>query len=169
MHISLQRNMPETVQKVGAFFSVSSGTRRLPGWNSGKESACQCRRFRRLGFDPWIRKIPLEQGMAIHSSILAWKIPWTEEPGGLPSMGSHRVGYDWSELAAAAWPVQVDEWQNPSQYCKVITPQLKINIKNSNHVTQKNIYGIRKKLKLSTILKSLMEKINFPTKLSQLT
>ena len=40
--------------------------------------------------------------MAIHSSILAWRIPGTREPGGLPSMGSHRVGNDWSGLAAAA-------------------------------------------------------------------
>ena len=37
---------------------------------------------------------PLEKGMATHSSILAWRIPWTEEPGGLPSMGSQRVGHD---------------------------------------------------------------------------
>ena len=37
---------------------------------------------------------PLEKGMAIHSSILAWTIPWTEEPGGLQSMGSRRVGLD---------------------------------------------------------------------------
>ena len=37
---------------------------------------------------------PLEEGMAIHSSILAWKIPWTEEPGGLQSMGSQRFGPD---------------------------------------------------------------------------
>ena len=36
----------------------------------------------------------LEKEMAIHSSILAWKIPWTEEPGGLQSMGSQRVGHD---------------------------------------------------------------------------
>ena len=35
------------------------------------------------GFDPWVRKIPLEKRMATHSSILAWKFPWTEEPGGL--------------------------------------------------------------------------------------
>ena len=40
--------------------------------------------------------------MATHSSTLAWKIPWTEEPGRLPFMGSHRVRYDWSDLAAAA-------------------------------------------------------------------
>ena len=37
---------------------------------------------------------PLEKEMATHSSILAWKIPWTEEPGGLQSMGSQRVGHD---------------------------------------------------------------------------
>ena len=41
------------------------------------------------------QKDPLEEGMTIHSSILAWRIPWTEEPGGLQSMGSQRVGYDW--------------------------------------------------------------------------
>ena len=40
--------------------------------------------------------------MATHSSIFAWRIPGMEEPGGLPSMGLHRVGHDWSELAAAA-------------------------------------------------------------------
>ena len=36
---------------------------------------------------------PLEEGMATHSSILAWRVPWTEEPGGLQSKGSHRVGH----------------------------------------------------------------------------
>ena len=40
--------------------------------------------------------------MATHSSVLAWRIPGTGEPGGLPSMGSHRVGHDGSDLAAAA-------------------------------------------------------------------
>ena len=40
--------------------------------------------------------------MATHSSVLAWRIPGTEEPGGLPSMGSHRVGHDWCDLAVAA-------------------------------------------------------------------
>ena len=44
-------------------------------------------------------KDPLEKGMVIHSSILAWSIPWTEEPGGLESMGSQRVRHDWSNLA----------------------------------------------------------------------
>ena len=43
----------------------------------------------------------LRKSMATHSSTLAWKIPWMEEPVGLPSLGSHRVGHDWSDLAAA--------------------------------------------------------------------
>ena len=44
----------------------------------------------------------LEKEMATHSSVLAWRVPGTGEPGVLPSMGSHRVGHDWSDLAAAA-------------------------------------------------------------------
>ena len=54
----------------------------------------------------------LEKGMATHSSVLAWRIPGTGEPGELTSMGSHRVGHDWSDLAAAAyfscqWTVEI--------------------------------------------------------------
>ena len=44
----------------------------------------------------------LEKEMASHSSVLAWRIPGTGKPGGLPSLGSHRVGHDWSDLAVAA-------------------------------------------------------------------
>ena len=44
----------------------------------------------------------MEKEMATHSSVLAWRILGTGEPGGLPSMGSHKVGQDWSDLAAAA-------------------------------------------------------------------
>ena len=44
----------------------------------------------------------LEKEMATHSSVLAWRIPGTHEPGGLPSMGSHRVGHNWSDLPPAA-------------------------------------------------------------------
>ena len=43
---------------------------------------------------PMGQEDPMEKGMATHSSILAWRIPETEEPSGLPSMGSHRVGHD---------------------------------------------------------------------------
>ena len=45
----------------------------------------------------------LKKEMATHSSVLAWRIPGTVEPGGLPSMGLHRVGHDWSDLAAAEY------------------------------------------------------------------
>ena len=48
--------------------------------------------------ETWVRSlgrdIPLEKEMATHSSMLAWRIPWTEEPGGLQSTGSQRVGHD---------------------------------------------------------------------------
>ena len=48
--------------------------------------------------ETWVRFLgledPLEEGTATHSSILAWRIPWTEEPGGLQSVGSQRVGHD---------------------------------------------------------------------------
>ena len=59
----------------------------FPGGASGKEPACQCRRCKRSGFDPWVGRIPLEKGVATDSSILAWIIPWTEEPGELQSIG----------------------------------------------------------------------------------
>ena len=45
------------------------------------------------------REGPLEEGMATHSSIVDWRIPWTEKPEGLQSMGSQRVRQDWSDLA----------------------------------------------------------------------
>ena len=53
-----------------------------------------------LGEDSLIEGVQKE--MATHSSVLAWRIPGTGEPGGLPSLGLHRVGHDWSDLAAAA-------------------------------------------------------------------
>ena len=78
----------------------------LPGKSHGRRSL--------VGYSPWGRwgsdmterlhfHFPaLEKAMATHSSVLAWRIPGTVEPGGLPSMGSHRVGHDWSDLAAEA-------------------------------------------------------------------
>ena len=59
----------------------------------------------------------LEKEMATHSSVLAWRIPGTGEPGGLPSMGLHRVGHDWRDLAAAAAAVSElvsGEWTDKS-------------------------------------------------------
>ena len=61
---------------------------------SGKESACQCKEIKEM----WVQYLgwedPLEDEMETHSSILAWRIPWTEEPGRLQSTVLHRVGYD---------------------------------------------------------------------------
>ena len=59
--------------------------------SEGKASACDAKypSSRSLGWED-----PLEKEMATHSSILAWRIPWTEEPGGLQSMGSQIVGHD---------------------------------------------------------------------------
>ena len=65
----------------------------------------------------------LEKEMATHFSILAWRIPGTGEPGGLPSMGSHRVGYNWSDLAAAmshSWFIGyyiIFKWENDIINC----------------------------------------------------
>ena len=69
---------------------------------SGKESACQCRQ------ETWVWSLgeedPLEEEMATYPSIPAWRIPWTEEPGGLQSMGSQRVGVNWAtEHAQSQW------------------------------------------------------------------
>ena len=59
----------------------------------------------------------LEKEMATHSSVLAWRIPGTEEPGGLPPMGLHRVRYHWSDLAAAAYELESDwHWNSQGQY-----------------------------------------------------
>ena len=103
--------------------SVSRGVG-LPMWYGGKESTCQCRRCRTCGFDTWSGRLP-GGGMAIHSSILAWKIPWTQEPGRLQSTGSQRAGRDWApmcfrgrgpwtRLVLAWWKVEVSllicEW-----------------------------------------------------------
>ena len=66
----------------------------LPRWCGGKESAWQCRGCKRCGFFPLGQEDPLEKEMATHSSILACKIPQTEEPGGLQSSGSQKVEHD---------------------------------------------------------------------------
>ena len=59
----------------------------------------------------------LEKEMATHSSVLAWRIPGMGEPGGLPSMGSHRDGHDWSYLAAAARRSEFAEWSPTEENC----------------------------------------------------
>ena len=69
----------------------------LPSWESSSPiKASYKMQVQSLGWED-----PLKKGMATHSSILAWRIPWTEEPSGLQSMGSRSVGLDWSNLAHA--------------------------------------------------------------------
>ena len=112
-------------QKYWSFsFSISPSRRRqwqptpvlLPGKSHGWRSLVGC--------SPWGHKESdtteqlhfhaLEKAMATHSSVLAWRMPGTGEPGGLPSMGSHRVGHNWSDLAAAAaasiLPINTQDW-----------------------------------------------------------
>ena len=66
----------------------------FPGGASGKELGCQHRRLKETQVQSLGREHPLEKEMATHSSILAWKIPWAEEPGRLQSLGSQRVRHD---------------------------------------------------------------------------
>ena len=58
-------------------------------WLSGKDSACSAGDVGDLGWEG-----PLEEGVATHSSIFTWRIPWTEEPGGLQYIGLQKVGHD---------------------------------------------------------------------------
>ena len=77
----------------------------LSGGSSGKKSACQCRRRR---FNSLVGKIPWRRKWQ-PTSILTWRIPWTEEPGGLQSMGSQRVGHDWAHVNAHGTVVGLDQ------------------------------------------------------------
>ena len=71
----------------------------LPRWLRDKQSACQA--------GDWVQPLgwedSLEKEMATHSSILAWRIPWIEEPGGLQSMGSRGIRLDWVTKHAHSW------------------------------------------------------------------
>ena len=73
-----------------SFFQKVRSTLGFPGGSDGKESTCNAGD---IGSIPG-REDPLEKEMVTHSSILVWKIPWTEEPDRLQSMGSLRVRYD---------------------------------------------------------------------------
>ena len=75
---------------IAIFICLLISQKGLPGGSVGKESACNAGDLGLLlGWED-----PLEKEMATHSSTLAWQIPWTEEPGGLQSMGSLRVRHD---------------------------------------------------------------------------
>ena len=77
----------------------------------------------------------LEKETATHSRVLAWRTPGTGEPGGLPSMGSHRVGHDWSDLAEAAQCIILSEI-NQRQILYDFTYGLNLKTKNMNKPNQ---------------------------------
>ena len=94
----------------------------LPGKSHGQRSLVGCNLWglEELDTTEWLHFHfhALEKEMATHSSVLAWRIPRMAEPGGLPPMGSHRVGHDWSDLAAAAAAATKDPaWCNEDPEC----------------------------------------------------
>ena len=84
----LQYSCLENTMDGGAWWAAVCGVTKSRTWLSNFTST--------FYFDA------LEEEMAAHSSVLGWRMPGTGEPGGLPSLGSHRVGHNWSDLAAAA-------------------------------------------------------------------
>ena len=101
----------------------------FPSSTSGNEPAGQCGRQ-----EKWVWSLtqedPLEEDTASYSSILAWRIPWTEQPGRLQSIGLQRIGHDWSDLACMheserkrkshRVTVREDKKQNNSERMKII-------------------------------------------------
>ena len=79
-------------QSVDGQLGFSMGVGGLPWGLDGKESACRARDLGSVA--GW--EDPLEKGMASHSRSVAWRMPWTEEPGGLQSVGSQRARHDWA-------------------------------------------------------------------------
>ena len=81
----------------------------------------------------------LEKEMATHYSILTWRLPGMGEPGGLPSMGSHRFGHDWSDLAAAAAEEDQETWLDRGKRQswmqeQVCSPQCGLSCFSLNHL-----------------------------------
>ena len=89
--------------------------------------------------------------MATHSSVLAWRIPGTGEPGGLPSMGSRRVGHDCSDLAAAAaaavWYHQTRDWKETHTSVLTDENQLAVDQHKEKHKEMKG-WTVQKRLSL---------------------
>ena len=96
------RNLPEPGIKPTVSYVSWIGKRILYHWATKNLPAIQTR-VQSLG-----QQDPLDKGMVTHSSILTWKIPWTEEPGWLQSIGLRRVGHDWATNTVTCdwfWPI----------------------------------------------------------------
>ena len=87
----------EITRKIRKYYKMSRGS---PGGQepSGKEPTCQCRRYKRHGFDPWVWKISWRRAWQPMPVFLPGECQWTEEPGWVQSIGSQRVRNDWSNL-----------------------------------------------------------------------
>ena len=119
-----ERDAPSSINN----FMLPSSSLGFPGGASGKESTCQGKKHEATRVQSLSREDPLEEEMATHSSILAWRIPWREEPGGLQSMGSQKVRHNWSGLAhmhilptlgiwAWYWSEQSSSWGMVFHHC----------------------------------------------------
>ena len=112
------------MESLGCTVETNTG---LPRWLRGKnQSAMQETQIQSLG-----QEDPLEEGMATHSSILVWRIPWAEEPGELLSMGSKRVGHDWSDWAHT---------QKLIEHCKSTLLQENLQKRNEIQVTSEHFF-----------------------------
>ena len=108
-----------TLESLLQHHSLLASILQCSAFSGGKSICLQCGRTQvhSLGWED-----PLEKEMATHSRTLAWKIPWTEEPGKLQSMGSQRVGHNWATSLCTFWTdffmVQLtsvhDYWKNHS-------------------------------------------------------
>ena len=103
----IQRSI-ECVKGFSALFEINGAS--LATQTAHAPLAVQETQVQSLG-----REDPLEKGMAAHSSVLAWRTPWTEEPGGLQSVGSQRVRHNWSDFFFSLNP-----WKDAHKYSKVM-------------------------------------------------
>ena len=113
----------------GTVHGVAKSRTRLSNWSDSPKSflgsvvknLLAMQEMQELQVQSLGQEDPLEEGMATHSSVLAWRIPWTEEPGRLQSTGSQRVRHDWIDLAQAlvirrlSWIIPVGPIRDPQE------------------------------------------------------
>ena len=112
-------NPPSKTKDKDQNWDEVEGNRGFPGGASGKEPACQFKRYeRRRRVQSLGREEVLEESTATHSSIVAWRIPWTEEPGRLQSIGLHRVGHNWRNIGCVKLKKRKKGLESENTYSK---------------------------------------------------
>ena len=114
----------------------------------GKESTGQCRRCKKIQVGSLGWEDPLEEEMATHFSILTWEITRTEEPGGLQSMGSQRVGHNYACTQSVQLPIQATHWgqryhrKNSKNVADKVAPACNcpLNTCNAHHMFYPQFY-----------------------------